>query len=287
VIDLRVGTSLANSIDRVRWAATEAGNVNVVGIAAHEVLNNYLRWTEDAAGQLGNVLPRSTVTDLLHTPAYWHFRGADGTQPRLIPALLRELDTQKATLEEIAAGLVAAEIRWAGGLGEAYTIAVPDTTMFLNGDAPFEDIDWRQVTNSRPSVRVVVPLAVVDELDRLKRQGNNTTSKLARYSINWLDEHLPFAVDQRTRLATEGIYKTTIEVLVEDTPRRLPDADLSIIASAQQLGTLAGAPTTLVTRDLGMALRARAITQPVVHLRSTGAKPKQRDAAPATGAASM
>src|SRR6266496_749077 len=52
-------------------------NPQVLTIARH-----YLRWTEDATGQLGNLLAADAVTEIVQTQAYWQLRAATGAEPR-------------------------------------------------------------------------------------------------------------------------------------------------------------------------------------------------------------
>jgi hypothetical protein len=253
------------AIDRVRWAASEANKTanRTTGHHPSDAVGYYLSWTEDATGQLGNVLTADAVTDVVQTQAFWQLRAATGAEPRLLATVLHELRNRQTALEALADELRRWRRRWTSE--SAYVIVVPDTSMFLDPDRGFPDIDWRQVVDNQQSpLRVVVPLAVIDELDRLKRQGNSTTANRAKAAIRWLCGTLPLRLDARTRLDVP--YDASIEVLTEATPRRLVDADLSIIGTTRQLATISGTLAVLVTRDLGMVLRARAGDVQVIHV---------------------
>jgi predicted ribonuclease YlaK len=147
-------------------------------------------------------------------------------------------------------------------------LVVPDTNLFLQADAPFETIDWHAALESQRDIRLVVPLVVVHELDRLKRQGNSTTARLARAALRWLAANLPADPNgPPARVAGGGSEpQTAIEVYVQDGPSRPEDADGVIIKLAQQLGRISGRPTVLVTRDLGMRVRAVAVGVNAVQL---------------------
>lgn len=210
---------------------------------------------------LRGVLDPDTWIDLLHTTRHWQLRNATAHTPRLIPSVLAELDSRSLVINAVRQALLDEQTRWKPLGGLTHTIAVPDTMMFLDPRAPFESIDWRQTTHSLDSVRVVVPLLAIDELDRLKRQGNSTTAKAAQAAIRWLADKLPSRPADRTPLPTDDqFHPMTLEVYVEDTPRRVADADLLIIETVRRLGRFADTPATLVTRDLGMAVRARAVS---------------------------
>ena len=97
------------------------------------------------------------------------------------------------------------------------------------------------------------------ELDRLKRQGNSTTAKLARHAIRWLAATIPSnPLWRSSRLAGDQSRGVTIEIAVDDGPSRPEDADGVILAFSRQLGSVSGIATKLATRDLGMQLRAQA-----------------------------
>lgn len=265
VLELRAGATGERAIETLRQAAMDAGNLGsaAAGRTGAQVLDRYLSWTEDAERMVGNVLDPETVADLIHTERYWLLRTATGETPRLTPLVLVEAEHCRRTLSEAAEALRRERDRWRS---HAATLAVPDTNMFLQQDAPFEQIDWPVVIDSRIDVRIVLPLVVVHELDRLKRQGNNTTSKLARSALRWLAANLPTDPNGRSAKLSAGHPETTVEVYVQDGPTRPENADGLIIRFAKQLGGVAGMRTKLVTRDLGMRLRATALSVEAVQL---------------------
>jgi rRNA-processing protein FCF1 len=268
MIELQPRISVERAIGQLQSAldGTQTVTNATAGATGPQVVENYARWAEDSERTLTKILTPDSLSDLIHTRRHWALRAVTGDEPRLIPLVLTEIESRQNALTAMINELQLERQRWSSAVEQPYTIAVPDSTMFLDPEAAFEDIDWRVTTESRQGVRVVVPLAVVDELDRLKRQGNSTTARLAKAAIRWLSSTLPRDTDSRAALSGDGIETVTIEVYVEDGPRRLDDADLSIIRSTERLGSVSGALATLVTRDLGMAVRARAVKVPVVHI---------------------
>lgn len=124
--------------------------------------------------------------------------------------------------------------------------------------APFASIDWPSALQCDTDVRIVLPIVVIHELDRLKRQGNNTAQLMARDALKWLSATLPMTPKGPPVKISEQVPATTIEAYVTDGLSRPLDADGVIIAVTDWLQAVSGRPTKLVTRDLGMRLRASA-----------------------------
>jgi predicted ribonuclease YlaK len=122
-----------------------------------------------------------------------------------------------------------------------------------------DSVNWLEVVG-QPSVRVVIPLRVIEELDAKKY----TDSARIRAKAQGLMRKL------RALIGPDGMPKhlregTTIEVFVEPGPRMRPsDADTEIIGSAHDLQRLSRRPVTIVTADTGMTLRAETEGIPTV-----------------------
>jgi predicted ribonuclease YlaK len=82
--------------------------------------------------------------------------------------------------------------------------------MFLDQE-PFETIDWATLFGAQIA-RIIVPIVVIHELDRLKRQGNQATSRAARHALSWLKDVLPTSPGTKSRDLTPGPLTTVIEV---------------------------------------------------------------------------
>jgi hypothetical protein len=74
-----------------------------------------------------------------------------------------------------------------------------------------------------------VPIVVIYELDRLKRQGNSTTAKLARQAIKWLVATLPIDPNARSKPILTTRPTASIEVYVHEGSSRPEDADGVIV----------------------------------------------------------
>lgn len=144
---------------------------------------------------------------------------------------------------------------------------VYDTNMLVHWYRPC-DIRWRDVLRANKETvsqaRLVVPLRVVDELDKQK-YGNgrlaDRAGKALRYLQQALKDHPPGG---QVRIRDED--STTLEIWVEAEDRS-SDADLAILRVAADLDVLH--PTTsarVLTGDLGMQLRAQVMDLKVLQL---------------------
>lgn len=264
--ELRDGATGEQALEALRHAANGAQNVGALaaGKASEQILSRYLDWTEEAERMLGNAFALDVVSDLVHTDNYWALRASSSDTPRLIALVLRELESRRRRYDSLVEALTKERRRWQH---PSAMLVVPDTNMFLEEGAPFQDIEWPKAVESQGNVRLVVPIVVVHELDRLKRQGNSTTAKLARAATRWLLETLPLQQPNAQSLKLAADFpETHLEVHVEDLPTRPEDADGLIIRFARRLSQVSGQPTKLVTRDLGMRLRASLLGVDAVQL---------------------
>lgn len=135
---------------------------------------------------------------------------------------------------------------------------MPDTNVFLYSYSLFEQVRWPDAVATKGDVRVVVPLLVVYELDRLKRRQER---KKARRALKWLRTNMPEDLRGWTRLdAKDQSRLTTLELyLPRDTPSRPDDPDEFIIKFTIELERISGCRTLLATGDLSMQQRARAL----------------------------
>lgn len=213
VIALRSGTNADHAVKQLRLTAQDAANVagGSAGRTPLQVLEQYVAWAENVERMLANVLEVEYLDDLVFTPRYWELRTARGDEARLTPSVLAEIERQQRQLDALAAELEAERQHWADGPA---TIVVPDTNMFLQEGAPIEGIDWPASVESEVAVRLVVPLVVAHELDRLKRQGNNTVRSSARCALKWLLVLLPREITSLLRRHVRWIQQVCASLLL-------------------------------------------------------------------------
>lgn len=151
---------------------------------------------------------------------------------------------------------------------------VYDTNMLNHWQQP-GGVMWRQVFKDQgedvPLTRLVVPLAVVDELDRQKYgRADSDLAKRATTAIRYLERTMAASRAGEPVPLREDV---TLEVWVE-TDERGGDADLAILRCAGDLDTLhPGAGTRVLTDDLGMRLRAQQMGLKAMRLGSEYRKP--------------
>lgn len=213
--------------------------------------NRYLAWANETARQLGSVVAVRDVERLVLTSRHWALQGLDpAANGDLLNLIWLELDQRKQDLLDLAEDLRQFGRRWSADA--AGRLLVVDTNFYLHHDKSFEEISWREVgaaADGEP-VTVVVPLVVVDELDRAKRDDLRAR---ARRTLKMLHE---IFIDPSESVLLAELTRAR---LLPDPPghQRLPDADMEIIDRAISLASLSGLPTSIVTYDVGMSFRAK------------------------------
>ncbi|WP_432192812.1 PIN domain-containing protein [Streptomyces sp. bgisy027] len=176
-------------------------------------------------------------------------------------ALSTEIENQVQALEKARADLEALKKLVARpGLPVVY-----DTNMLNHWQQP-GDILWRDIFRDQgeriPDTRVVVPLRVIDELDKQK-YGQGDLARKAATAIRYL-EHVLKGSQPGEPVRLRG--GATLEVWV-DTDDRGGDADLSMLRCAADLDNLHQATgARVLTDDFGMRLRAHQLGLKVVRL---------------------
>jgi rRNA-processing protein FCF1 len=246
----------------------------------------------DAVDNTHRILEQTFITpDIsggLRSTAYWHLlsvgsahtdlggmvteRGLADSQLRSVraknQALSAEVERQIRALERGRIELEDLKIL----AGRPGLPVVYDTNMLNHWHQP-GDILWHDVLQSAGEevlfARLVVPLLVIDELDRQK-YGNGDLAKRAATAIRYLERIL------RSSKPGEPVRlrdKVTLEVW-GDRDDRSEDVDLSVIRCAADLANLCGGPgARVVTGDSGMQLRANQMGIKALRLPNSYRKP--------------
>ena len=292
---LAPGISLAHA-DKVLRAA-EATWSDALG--AQDVFRAYADAVHETYQALAKAFAAPDLAGGLRSTAYWNLlpigaarAGTGGfTTERIIAdsqhrarraenqALSTEIKNQLRALEQAHAELQAlTDLAARPGLPVVY-----DTNM-LNHWAQPGDIRWREVLRtSRESAvlaRLVIPLRVIDELDRQK-YGQGDLARKAATAIRYLERVLRDGKPgQPVRLRDDA----TLEVWAEADDRS-GDADLSILRCAADLDNLhPDSGARVLTGDTGMRLRAWQMGLKTLQLpEDSRKKGAALDDAPATG----
>jgi PIN domain len=236
--------------------------VNLRGSGGHgNYLARYLDWSDQSAARLREHIPRSETNLLIFTDRHrmlWAAQATSG-QDR---AVSFELDERIIALEATKNAIADRTRSWA----RVEKFLALDTTFFLNHDKPLRETNFHDLLNDNRRtirIRILVPLAVVDELDRLK-EGAERYRARARYSIAVLDDLWRYPGEPGL-LLPEGSTpvtssrETRLEVVMDRPGHvRLADTDDEIVDRIATIEPLTGKSITLLTFDTGMALRARA-----------------------------
>jgi hypothetical protein len=244
-------------------------------------LGRYLYWSDQSAAQLRGLIPRSEINLLIFTDRHRMLWAAQATSG-LDNAVSFELDERIIALEATK-NAIAGQIRsW----DRVEKFLALDTTFFLNHDKPLRETDFHDLLNDNTRIiRILVPLAVVDELDRLK-EGAERYRARARYSIAVLDDLWRYPGQPGLLLPEDGTpgtssRETRVEVVMDRPGHiRLADTDDEIVDRIATIEPLTGKSITLLTFDTGMALRARAAGLTVAKFQkhpSPEQKPRRED----------
>ncbi|WP_329556522.1 PIN domain-containing protein [Streptomyces sp. NBC_00696] len=275
---LKPGITLEHADDVLRRAEATWGNAR----GAQDYYRAYTDAVHDTYPTLGQAFAVPDLAAGLHSTAYWNLLAVNGahaeigfTTDRVVAnnvawtqrarnhALSTEIENQVKALEQARAELEELKkLAARPGLPVVY-----DTNMLNHWQQP-GDILWRDVFRAQreriPDTRLVIPLRVIDELDRQKYgPSSGDLARKAATAIRYLERVL------RDRQPGESVHLrdgVTLEVWV-DTDDRGGDADLSILRCAADLDNLHPATgARVLTDDVGMRLRAHQLGLKVVCL---------------------
>jgi rRNA-processing protein FCF1 len=222
-----------------------------------EQLTSHLMWARDARLRLAAVISAEQADALIYTRGYWALTEF-ANQHLLKPLVLvwSEANERRDQLRELADELAATMRFWAS---RTPVPLLPDTNLFLHHREDLDAIDWHGVVGRSGGgvVDLVVPLVVVDELDRMKRA--NEVKGRARATLKRLNQLALQPLSARElRAATDGHGPVLVTYLAEARTRtREQRADDEIVTQAKYLQAFTRGDVQIVTFDTGMELRAK------------------------------
>ena len=257
LMHLRTPGTLDQSIDALKMVVNNA-NAVLDGWPATLRQNRletakdaYLRWVDDATMSINNYLSEEGLTGNLRAHAYWHIYDLSANDPRPYPLVEHEIRLQQRLLNAVIARLETLR----AFVNRPGSIVVPDTSAFLQG-RDFKEFDWSGALDIRPlPIRLVVPVLVIEELEKVKTFERGDGRHVARRVLKDLRSILGTAPPGGSAGLRTNV---TIEALVDDDRHvRLDNHDGEIIDQAIEIQEITGRPVTLVSLDLPMDLRAR------------------------------
>lgn len=231
------------------------GNRRGGSAGAEEIIrarDGYLSVIEDAESQLRTHFAGDWWLRQLQTERYWRIREMTEFTARPFPLIGSEIEWQLAWVDRVM-GELNALINEDAAADTTAARAILDANVYLHFK-PFDEIDWRSELR-QAAVRLIVPIAVLGELDNQKNAGRDRVRPRAAKRLatvrKLLAGHGPGPVHVR-----EGVR---LEVLL-DPPNHLrqPNTDEEVISVAQRLTERLGGAVLLVTGDFSMQLRAEA-----------------------------
>lgn len=216
----------------------------------------YMRWVEDAEHRLPFYYADEAIVGTLHSERYWHIRAADAATARPAPLIEAEVEARKRTLESLRDQL--AHYRDLLTPDTSDQFVVPDTNVLVHGRI-FSDVDWPRMVGAK-TVTLLLPLAVLDELDDLKNRGIGGAGPVLKKI-----DHLVVAERALTRMPV----RSNVQLQLVDEPlghRRLRNTDDEIVRQSLYFASLCAGHLLIVTRDRGMRVRAEAAGVPVMML---------------------
>jgi hypothetical protein len=187
----RPGVNRENLLKTLQSVCTDVYNLRDGGGAArnaYERLLAYVEWTSAAVRMLGNQVSDGDLDRLVLTERYQLLAGLAGTmtsteQPvqRVVNGLVSlELDERVADFEAAIKALQSQIARWS-----VYGhYVVPDTSFYVHHKDKLEQVDFGPLIDVWQSeVTVLVPIVIVDELDRLKESKEKLVRWRAGYTL--------------------------------------------------------------------------------------------------------
>jgi rRNA-processing protein FCF1 len=257
-------TNLLEALQQVHKGAVDARS-----FSGHAVdrCNTYMRWALDAVRMLRHQIAESDLERLVMTRAFWALQGGGMGVESVGWLVDAELDHRVSMFEEARDDLAAQIARWSPYNNWAYV--VPDTSFFIQHPQKVEELDLSGDLGLRgQGVHLLVPIAVVDELDGLKQDSNAHVRWRARHTLQVLDQVLPNPewagelprADFSPVIDGFGIPRgqVTVEIVIDPPGHaRLPITDEEIVDRALTFQVLAGQRVIMITYDTGQSTRAR------------------------------
>ena len=233
----------------------------------------------DTEVRLREIFSDAGTEDPLLGRGYWHICSTSSSDKRLMSRLVREELRFQAGYPGILndsggrLGEVRMRLRALTRLGDRPgNICVPDTNALLHYTR-FDQLPWSDRLQTAP-VRLVIPIAVVDELDAKKYARREEFQQRARELLALIDRYV-------TASPLDGYVSVQSDVTVEVLPDeaghlRAVSNDQEILDRCDLLHQATGSKVTLITGDSGMRISAQARGIDVLKLSDDDLLPRHR-----------
>jgi len=217
----------------------------------------YGNWANDTVGLLRHMIRPVDLEAMVLTRRYWAIQSLahDQGTPVVNQLLNMEIEERIRALEETVTELKDEVRRWS----RAGVFVMPDTSAYINYPKKLENWDLRTDLQMTESIHLLVPIIVVDELDKLKEHKDKHVRWRAGHSLGVLDERLQGKAESGVLDPGDALGRGVTLEIVLDPPGhvRLPIEDDEIIDRGLAIQSIAARPVTLLTYDTGQSTRAR------------------------------
>lgn len=271
LITPRPGIHRDNLLRDLRDVHTKVTNLQGGGArTAYDRLLAYLDWANEAVLVLANQISSADLGQLVLTKRYELLLSGVGSlagtdAQRLVNGLVSLEVRQRVDAFEAAIQTLRQHIeRWSRS---AYFV-VADSSFYIHHPEKFEVVDLAKAVNFYDGpILLLIPMVVVDELDRLKEIKDNQVKWRSGHTLAVLDRLFQDGRDvarlrdpDQEQQKNTGVRRGQVDVeILFDPPAhvRLPIADDEIVDRAAAIMPLVGRDVTLLTYDTGQASRGR------------------------------
>ena len=262
-MQLRRGVTVRQAIQVLEERISDSQQASASNASGPEIKRQvYLNWVDTTQKHLRTVFSDTDLEDSLLGRGYWHICGLSSeSAERLLNRLIGEELIFQVGYPSIngdlggrfgeAAARLRALVRLTDRPGR---ICVPDTNALLHYTR-FDQLPWAS-RMQLALVRLVIPLAVVDELDGKKYARREEFQQRSRELLTLIDRYVTASSPDGYSQVREGI---TVEILPDEPNHlRMASNDQEILERCEFLQQATGTPTVLITGDSGMRISAQA-----------------------------
>lgn len=253
-MDIRAGRTGRETVEALQHVRNELTNARGSGGTQDQQMMAYVGWATTQAEYLQPYVSRHDIERLVLTRDFYSlFDNSTGSSPRGFPLLSGEIRSRLSDLDAVMTTLAEQVERWA----TADVLVVLDTNVYVHAPESYDKLDLAPYVGA-DNWHLLIPLVVIDELDRLKRSnGTGDSGDKVRNRARQALRLIEAAVGTGDSIHPQGT--ATVEVVMDpDRHVRLASADDEIVDRAITIQKVAGKGVHLVTSDTGMLFRARA-----------------------------
>lgn len=256
VIELRVGADATTARAVLVDLRQSLENVRGTEIEPVGRLNGWRGWSANAPARARGQFTERTIRDLVLGPQFvmlqtMAVRDYGSGLAFLIDA---EIEARLQALYEAIQKIDDAVRSW----GRDRVSIILDTNVLLYAGPRITRMNWDDVVDEiTREANFVVPIQVVEELDRQKDRGQGDARNNARFALKWLDEVVGSGYGSASFRPDDSDSNATIRVWVDDNERiPLAEVDRDIIDRALQLAPYSR-KVIVASMDRSMVFRSR------------------------------